>query len=236
MTSCVFITLLCNNYFPKLLLLIKIQICCFTASHPVLQWSAAVLLKAVRTEQPGAVWTPPGADRNSTVERSERNKSHTNNMLTTCSVPSFYHVQDKKNEKNNVILRYAQTYTTVNCKKQHRIAKTDPDSVRKVPGRPPDGSGRRPDGFQQDPSAVRPAVVCGFQTYPYISLVFLDDVVEVQLLRHSCGFLTQNGMLGLLQRSQITLLSFTFLLMSPHSHFTITSVKKSATTSAFYTL
>ena len=39
-------------------------------------------------------------------------------MLTTCSVPSFCHVQGKhgKNEKNKVTSRYAETYTTVNCK------------------------------------------------------------------------------------------------------------------------
>jgi len=29
---------------------------------------------------------------------------------------------------------------------RNRIATTDPDSVRTVPGRPPDGSGWRPDG------------------------------------------------------------------------------------------
>jgi len=47
----------------------------------------SVLLKAVRSR--------PDTARNSTVERSERNKSHTNYMLTTCSVPQFCHVQDE---------------------------------------------------------------------------------------------------------------------------------------------
>jgi len=85
----------------------------------------AVLLKAVRSRPDGTVQSRPDAARSRpdtacdpTVEHSERNKSHTNYMLTTCSVPSFCHVQDEhgKNEKNNVTARYAETYTTINCK------------------------------------------------------------------------------------------------------------------------
>jgi len=41
----------------------------------------------------------PYTARNSTVERSERNKSHTNYMLTTCSVPLFCRVQDEHGKK-----------------------------------------------------------------------------------------------------------------------------------------
>jgi len=70
--------------------------------------SSAVLLKAVPSR--------PDAARNSTVKRSERNKSHKNYVLTTCSVPQFCRVQDEReNEKNNVTSRYAETYTTINC-------------------------------------------------------------------------------------------------------------------------
>ena len=50
------------------------------------------ILKAVRT---GTVRSRPDTARNSAVERSERNKSHTNYMLTTCSVPQFCRVQDE---------------------------------------------------------------------------------------------------------------------------------------------
>ena len=76
----------------------------------------AVLLKAVRS-RPDAARSRPDTARNSTVERSEMNQSHTHYMLTTCSVPQFCHVQDKHgNEKNNVTSRYAETYTTINCK------------------------------------------------------------------------------------------------------------------------
>jgi len=76
-----------------------------------------VLLKAVRN-RPDVARSRPDTAHNSTVEHSERNKSHTNYMLITCSVPSFCHVQDEHgtNEKNNVTSRYAETYTTINCK------------------------------------------------------------------------------------------------------------------------
>ena len=57
------------------------------------QWPP-VLLKAVRN-RPDAARSRPDTARNSTVERSERNKSHTNYMLTTCSVPQFCHVQNE---------------------------------------------------------------------------------------------------------------------------------------------
>ena len=55
----------------------------------------AVLLKAVRNRADRTARSHPDTDRNSTVERSERNKSHTNYMHTTCSVPLFCHVQDE---------------------------------------------------------------------------------------------------------------------------------------------
>jgi len=92
-----------------------------------------VLLKAVRNRpdgtvrnrpdgtvrsRPDAARSRPNTARNSTVERSERNKSHTNYMLTTCSLPSFCHVEDEhgQNETNNVTSCCAQTYTTISCK------------------------------------------------------------------------------------------------------------------------
>jgi len=45
--------------------------------------------------RPDAARSRPDTARNSTVERSERNKSHTNYMLITCSAPQFCHVQDE---------------------------------------------------------------------------------------------------------------------------------------------
>jgi len=70
------------------------------------QHQPPVMLKAVRNRPDGTVRSRPDAARsrpdtarNSTVERSERNKSHTNYMLTTCSVPSFCHVQDEHGKK-----------------------------------------------------------------------------------------------------------------------------------------
>jgi len=67
--------------------------------NPAVFFSAAfglrtVLLKAVRS-RPDAARSRPDTARNSTAERSERNKSHTNYMLTTCSVPSSCHAQDE---------------------------------------------------------------------------------------------------------------------------------------------
>jgi len=84
-----------------------------------------VLLKAVRSRLDGTIGSRPDEARshldtahNSTVERSERNKSHTNYMLTTCSVPQFFmYKTNMENEKNNAISRYAETYATINCKK-----------------------------------------------------------------------------------------------------------------------
>jgi len=81
----------------------------------------SVLLKAARSRPDGTVRSRPDAARsrpdtarNSTVERSERNKSHTNYMLTTfillCTKGTL------ETEKNNVTSRYAETYMTINCK------------------------------------------------------------------------------------------------------------------------
>jgi len=119
-----------------------------------------VLLKAVRNRLDGTAWSRPDAARshpdtghNSTVERSERNKSHTNYMLNTCSVPSFCHTQDEHGKwENNVTSRYKETYTTIaRCSTalQRHYNKfraglalipllTDPDGIRIAP----DGSGR----------------------------------------------------------------------------------------------
>ena len=69
-------------------------------------------------------------------------------MLTTCSVPSFRRVQDEhgKNKKNNVTSRYAETYTTINCKRStvlQRLIQT--------------ASGRCPGGIRTAPGGVRTA-------------------------------------------------------------------------------
>jgi len=53
-----------------------------------------------------AAWSHPDTARNSTVERSERNKSHSNYMLTTCSVPSFLHVQDEHGKMIKIMSLY----------------------------------------------------------------------------------------------------------------------------------
>jgi len=55
----------------------------------------AVRNRRDRTVQsyPDAARSRPDTARNLTVERSERNKSHTYYMLTICSVPSFCHVR-----------------------------------------------------------------------------------------------------------------------------------------------
>jgi len=73
-------------------------------------FSVPVLLKAVRSHPDGTVRSHRDAARsrpdtahNSTVERSERNKSHTNYMLTTCSVPSLCHVQDEHGKMRKIM-------------------------------------------------------------------------------------------------------------------------------------
>jgi len=59
-----------------------------------------VLLKAVLNRL-DAARSRHDITRNSTVERSQRNKLHTNYMLTTCSVPQFCHVQDEHGQWEN---------------------------------------------------------------------------------------------------------------------------------------
>ena len=51
----------------------------------------------------GPTKSRPDTACNSIVERSERNKSHTNYMLTTCSVPSFCHVQDEHGKMRKIM-------------------------------------------------------------------------------------------------------------------------------------
>jgi len=75
----------------------------------------AVLLKAVRS-RPDAARSRPDTARNSTVERSGINRTQ-----ITCSLLAQYlHFvmckMNMENEKNNVTSRYAETYTTINCK------------------------------------------------------------------------------------------------------------------------
>jgi len=65
-----------------------------TVTSPCLQLPCYGPTKS-RPEPSGSVRTEPSGARNSTVEHSERHKSHTNYMLTTCSVPQFCHVQDE---------------------------------------------------------------------------------------------------------------------------------------------
>jgi len=86
----------------------------------------AVLLKDVRSRPDGTVRSRPDAARsrpdtarNSTVERSERNKSQTNNLHAHYLLSTFIlscTIRTWKNEKNNVTSRYAETYATINCK------------------------------------------------------------------------------------------------------------------------
>ena len=73
-------------------------------------------------------------------------------MLTTCSVPSFdMYKTNMENEKNNVTSRYAETYTTINCKTystaSQRLIQTAsgrcPGGIRTAPG----GVRTIPDGF-----------------------------------------------------------------------------------------
>ena len=56
--------------------------------------------------RPDAARSRPDTARNSTVERSERNKSHTDYMLTTCSVSSFYHLQDEHGKMRKIMSLY----------------------------------------------------------------------------------------------------------------------------------
>jgi len=73
----------------------------------------AVLLKAVRS-RPDAARSRPDTARNSTVERSERNKLHINYIAQYLHFVVYK--TNMENEKNNVTSRYAETYTTINCK------------------------------------------------------------------------------------------------------------------------
>ena len=75
---------------------------------PVAKHKFSVLLKVAQSR--------PDTARNSSVERSERNKSHTNYMLSTFILSRTR--QTWKNEKNNVTSHYAKTYITINCKKK----------------------------------------------------------------------------------------------------------------------
>jgi len=70
--------------------------------------------------RPDAAWSRPDTARNSTVERSERNKLHYRTQITRSLLAQYLHFvmykTNMENEKNNVTSRYAKTYTAVNCK------------------------------------------------------------------------------------------------------------------------
>ena len=86
-----------------------------------------VLLKAVRTQLSGAVRTAPGAVPTPPVIQLLNVQKGINRTQITCSLLAQYlnfvmYKTNTENEKNNVTSRYAGTYTTINCKTQHRIA------------------------------------------------------------------------------------------------------------------
>jgi len=75
----------------------------------------------VQTEPSGAVRTPPGAVPTPPVIQLLNIQKEINRTQITCSLLAQYihfvmYKTNMENEKNNVTSRYAEAYTTTNCK------------------------------------------------------------------------------------------------------------------------